>query len=53
MKFNPGLQKFEPVLPEKKSKVKIERNKNNLLLYYLIAILVLLGLSFLVVFLTR
>ena len=52
MKFNPGLKKFEPDLPLKKSSIKLEKKKNNWAFWYIIIfsiLLILLALKLLYV----
>lgn len=47
MKFNPGLNKFEPDLPLRKRSIKIERKKNNWAFWYIVIFSILLSLELL------
>ncbi len=47
MKFNPMLAKFEPDLPLRKKSIKLEKRKNNWAFWYIIILLILMGLEFL------
>lgn len=49
MKFNPGLQKYEPVLALRKTgkKVKIEMNVKNIIIGIIILVLLIIFIIFL------
>ena len=53
MEFNPGMKKFEPVLPLRKSKENIKQRIDSTFDLIMIIILMIVGLSLLIYLITK